>query len=93
MEKFIKSLEKNYDYIDYNYFLSEAGLPYLVKSYGYDCFVKGLEAVKQAHSKIDPMLRGYFTLDSELRQISLLSVEEVHKRSAQFLKEIQSDPR
>lgn len=88
IEKFAKSLETNHDYIDYNYFLSEAGLPYLAKYYGYDCFVKAFEKAKQEHEKIDPLLRGYFTLDSELRQIDLLSIEEVQKRSAEFLKKI-----
>ena len=85
MEKFQKSLEKNHDYIDYNYILSVAGLPYLVDIYGYDCFSQTLKKAEEEHEKIDPLLRGYFTLDSNLEQVNLLTIKEVQKRSKQFL--------
>ena len=85
MEKFQKSLEKNHDYIDYNYILSVAGLPYLVNEYGYDCFAKSLEKAQEEHKQIDPLLRGYFTLDSNLEQVDLLTIKEIQKRSKQFL--------
>ena len=85
MAKFRNNLEKNHDYIDYNYILSAAGLPYLVKTYGYDCFVQSLEKAKQEHEKIDPLLRGYFTLDEHLNQINLLTTEEIHQRTMAFL--------
>ena len=84
MEKFQKSLEKNHDYIDYNYILSVAGLPYLVDVYKYDCFVQALKKAEEEHEKIDPLLRGYFTFNSKLEQVNLLTIAEVMKRSRQF---------
>lgn len=85
MDKFRKNLEKNHDYIDYNYILSVAGLPYLVNTYGYDCFVQTLKKAKEEHKKIDPLLRGYFTLDSRLEQIDLLSHDEASRQTKLFL--------
>ena len=90
MEKFRKNLEKNHDYIDYNYLLSVAGIPYLVDIYGYDCFVKTLEKAEEEHQRIDPLLRGYFTLNTNLEQVNLLSIEEVTWRSERFLEKFQN---
>ena len=81
MKKFCKNLENNHDYTDYEYILSVAGLPYLADKYGYDCFKEALEKAKQEYLMIDPLLRGYFTLNSKLEQINLLSVEEINTRS------------
>ena len=86
MEKFRNNLEKNHDYINYNYILSVAGIPYLVDTYGYDCFVRTLETAEEEHQRIDPLLRGYFTLNLNLEQINLLPNEEIQKRSNQFIK-------
>ena len=66
MEKFRKSLANNHDYIDYNYLLSVAGIPYLVDTYGYDCFVRTLEKAEEEHQIIDPLLHGFFTINEEL---------------------------
>ena len=85
MEKFCRNLEKNHDYIDYNYILSVAGLPYLVNLYKYDCFAQALKKAEEEHEKIDPLLRGYFTINSDIEQVSLLTVEETKKRLKQFL--------
>ena len=90
MAKFRKSLEKNHDYIDYNYILSAAGLPYLVKTYGYDCFAETLEQARQEHEKIHPLLRGYFTLDEQMNQVNLLSAEEIRRRSDAFLEAVRN---
>lgn len=90
MEKFRKNLEKNHDYIDYNYLLSVAGIPYLVETYGYDCFVRTLEKAEEEHQRIDPLLRGYFTLNKNLEQVNLLSVEEVRRRSELFLEKCRN---
>lgn len=90
MDKFCKSLEKNHDYIDYNYILSVAGLPYLVNTYGYTCFVQTLEKAKEEHQKIDPLLRDFFTLNSNLEQINLLSIEESRKRIQVFLEKYRN---
>ncbi len=85
MDKFCKSLEKNHDYINYNYILSIAGLPYLVDKYGYVCFVRALEKAEEEHKKIDPLLRGYFTLNENFECVNLLPIEKAHKKTQQFL--------
>ncbi len=86
IKKFQTQLEKNHDYIDYEYILSEAGLPYLVNEYGYRCFSDALETANNEYQKIDPLLRGYFTLNENLEHINLISNEEALKRSKEFLK-------
>ena len=85
MEKFRELLEKNHDYIDYEYILSEAGLPYFVEKYGYGCFKDTLETAKNEYQKIDPLLRGYFTLSENIERIDLISNEEALKRSKKFI--------
>ena len=89
MDNFRRNLEKNHDYIDYNHILSVAGLPYLVDIYGYDCFSQALKKAEEEHEKIDPLLRGYFTLNSNMEQVNLLTFEEVQKRSKQFLDKLK----
>ena len=86
MDRFNKCFEKNHDYIEYSYILSAAGLPYLVDLYGYGCFARALEKANDEYQKIDPLLRGYFTLNSNLELINLVSVEDTHNRSQMFLK-------
>ena len=81
---FQNSLLKNHDYIDYSYLLSAAGLPYLVSEYGYPCFVKALTAAKEEYEQIDPLLRGFFTLNAKLEAVNLVTPEEAFARIRQF---------
>lgn len=85
MRKFEVLLEKYHDYIDYEHILSVAGLPYLAQTYGYPCFYEALNTAKKEYVKIDPLLRGYFTLNEQLEQVNLLSVEEIRSRLKTFL--------
>ena len=85
MKKFQELLDKNHDYIDYEYILSEAGLLYLVEKYNYTYLKETLETAKNEYQKIDPLLRGYFTMNEKLEHIDLISYEEVLKRSKEFL--------
>lgn len=87
MEKFRKNLEGACGYIDFNYILSVAGLPYLVKTYGYPCLVQTLEKANLEYGKISSSLKGYFTLDENFEQVNLISAEESVKRMQAFLKE------
>ncbi|MBR4950157.1 MAG: hypothetical protein IKZ25_05205, partial [Clostridia bacterium] len=86
MKKFQTLLKKNHDYMDYEYILSVSGLPYLVEKYGYTCFKDTLEIAKNEYQKIDPLLRGYFTLNENLEHINLISHEEALKREDEFFK-------
>ena len=85
MKKFQEQLEKIHDYIDYEYILSDAGLPHLVNKYGFDWFKDALKIAKNEYQKIDSLLRGYFTLNEKLEHINLISNEEAMKRSKEFL--------
>ena len=85
MDRFCAAMEKIHDYNDFIDILSVAGLPYLVETYGYPCFVKGLETAKREYEKIDPLLRGYFTLNENLEQVSLLPAAERRKRMEAYL--------
>ena len=91
MTKFQEFLRKYHDYIDYEFILSPAGLPYLVKTYGYPCFAEALETAKIEYEKINPLLRGYFTFDENMNHIKLLSHEEVHRRSEEYLKSLRKN--
>ncbi len=89
MKSFSDSLIKIHDYQDYDQILSAAGLPYLVKRYGYACFRDTLELAKIEYEKIDPLLRGHFTLDEDGELINLLSHAESKKRMDLYLKKIE----
>ena len=84
MKKLQQLLEKNHDYIDYEYILSVAGLSYLVEKYDYTCFKETIETAKIEYQKIDPLLRGYFTLNEKIEHINLISNEEALKRTKEF---------
>ena len=78
-------MEKMCGYIDYNYILSAPGLPYLVNTYGYPCFVQTLEKAQQEKKRNSALLGGFFTLDERLKQVNLLSPEECQRRMQTFL--------
>ena len=52
MKKFEELTKKNHDYIDYEPILSVAGLPYLVKTYGFDCLKVLLKPQKKNMRKL-----------------------------------------
>lgn len=85
MEKFCNNLEKNHDYIDYNYILSAAGLPYLAETYGYRCFTQALDKAREEHQKINAAFRGLFTLNEKLEQVNLITPQEAARRMQAFL--------
>ena len=87
MKRFCNNLEKNHDYIDYEYILSAPGLPYLVQNYGYSCFETAYKKAKEEYAKISSLLRGYFTLNEEFEQITLLPNEEAIKRMRTFIEQ------
>ena len=85
MAKFRKNLEGPCGYLDFNYILSAAGLPYLAQTYGYSCFRESLDKAHLEHSRISPSLQGYFTLNENMEQVNLISAEEAGKRMKTFL--------
>lgn len=88
MKKFQASLKNNHDYIDYEFLLSAAGLPYLAKKYKYPCFIDTWRIAETEYQEIDPLLRGYFTIDKNLEQVNILSNEEINKRYRAFIEKL-----
>ena len=86
MKKFEANLQNVHDYQDYEQILSKAGLPYLCKKYGYDCFYQALSVAEKEYLKIDPLLRGFFTLDEFGNVIELLTPQQCRERLETFLK-------
>lgn len=86
MQKFETDLQKLHDYQDYEQILSKAGLPYLCKQYGYDCFNHALSVAKKEYLNIDPLLRGFFTLNEFGDVIEILTPQQCHERLEAFLK-------
>ncbi len=91
MRKFEDALRKTHDHQEYEQILSPAGLPYLVKHYGYDCFRSALETAQKEYEQVPPLLRGHFTLTEDGDMVTLLSQEEIKRRYAQYLSEINQD--
>lgn len=87
MDRFCKILDGPHGTADINYILSVAGLPYLVKTYGYPCFARTLEKAEETRQRIHPLLRDFYTLDENMRQVDLLSPEESARRTIAFLEE------
>ena len=88
MRKFEASLQRMHDYQDYEQILSKAGLPYLCEKYGYDCFHHALSVAEKEYLNIDPLLRGFFTLDEEGNMIEILTPQQCHERLDTFLRKI-----
>ena len=84
MEKFCGSLEKLHDYMDYNDILSVAGLPYLVKTYGYDCFREAYQKALDESANV-PCLLGLTTLNERMELVRHVSLEEMKRQIEVFL--------
>ena len=87
--KFEQSLRKGHDYIDYMGIMSEYGMQYLVREYGYSCFQQAWQTAKEEYMKIHPYLRGYATTDARLRSVNLLGTGEVLRRQQMFIAELR----
>lgn len=85
--KFQSLLMKCHDYVDYEPILSVGGLPYLVKTYRYTCLKEALVTAQNEYLKINPLLRGEYTLDEQLEFYTLMIEEERHERFQKWLEE------
>ena len=83
IDKFQKCLEKNYDYVDYNCILSVAGIPYLVYTYGYECFVRTLEKAEEEYQRID-LLLDVFLRSIQISSKSILRQQMKFKQTYNF---------
>ena len=91
MQKFSEVLRKCHDYIDYAYLMSVAGLPYLVETYGYGCMKDTLAVAEVEYQKINPLLRGSFTINEQLEQVDSVCVEEIFARQKTVLNQLHTE--
>jgi hypothetical protein len=84
MHHFDSLLDNQHDYIDFEQILSVVGLPLLKDRHGYACFSESLVKAKSEYLKIDPLLRGVFTLNTNYETINLLQPDEYRQRMKAF---------
>lgn len=87
LAKFEDMLRKYHDYQDFAQILSPAGLPFLVRQYGYPRLKQTLAVAIIEYTHINPKLRGFFTLTESGDPTSLLPPEEIHRRFQEYLRE------
>ena len=92
MKKMLELLKKRqentpYNYQEYEPMRSVYLMPYLLKKYKYDCFVKFNEQLEKQYNEMPDVFKGIFTFDEKGNLISLMSQEESNKRLAEFLEQ------
>jgi hypothetical protein len=91
IKKFIQSLYKTMDDADWNYVISNPGLPYLVNTYKYDCLKEALEIAKTEYNKVKLPFKGVYTLDGQLNQVITISADEYRDRLNELENELSKD--
>ncbi|WML47620.1 hypothetical protein RCG23_19910 [Neobacillus sp. PS3-34] len=76
MQNFMKILIKRQEntpnnYQEYAFLLSPAGLPYLIKKYGYDCFQIVYEQAKVQYDAMEEQYKNRLTYDEEGNAITI----------------------
>jgi len=89
MEHFMKILKKRpestpYNYQEYEFLRSAYGLPYLIKKYGYSCFINAYEQEERQYNDMPDAIKGHYTFDEECNHIVLREPEETHKMIDDF---------
>jgi hypothetical protein len=87
--KFNETLRKRkettpYNYQEYELLLGENSLPYLYKTYYYDCLKETLEIVQAQYEEMPDAFKGLSTYDEEGNYVQLRSPEERHKMITEF---------
>ena len=85
MQEFSNNLRNTHDYIDYEPILSKGGLPFLCDKYGYECFNHALAIAAEEYEKINPLLRGYFTMNESGDHIDILTPQQILENTNKFL--------
>jgi hypothetical protein len=89
LKKFDETLRKRkettpYNYQEYELLLGKNVLPYLYKTYGYDCLKETLEIVQAQYDEMPDAFKGHFTTDENGKTIQLRSPEETNKMINDF---------
>jgi hypothetical protein len=89
VEHFLKLLMKRpentpYNYQEYEFIRSACGLPYLIKKYGYSCFVKALIQEEKQYNEMPDAFKGHYTFDEDGNLIELRNSEEVKEMLNNF---------
>lgn len=91
MEHFMKILKNRpestpYDYQEYEYLRAVCGLPYLIKRYGYSCFLNVFEQEEKQYNNMPDAFKGHYTFDENGTYIALRNSEETKKMLDDFFK-------
>lgn len=84
MSKFTEILMKRpestpYNYQEYELLRSAFGLPYLVDTYGYDCFIQAYEQEEKQYHAMPDAFKGHFTLNERGDIVQLRSLAETKR--------------
>lgn len=89
MEHFLKILIKKpettpYNYQEYEFIRSAFGLPFLIKTYGYECFEKGFQQVEKQYHDMPEAFKGHYTFDEDGKAVELRSPKETKQMIEHF---------
>jgi hypothetical protein len=81
LQKFNETLKKRlvsipYNYIEYEFLRGKNLLPWLVKTYGYNCFVETLHQVDEQYDAMPEQFKGHFTIDESGNLRRLRPIEQ-----------------
>lgn len=87
--KFNETLRKRkettpYNYQEYELLLGKNSLPYLYKTYSYECIKETLEIVKEQYNEMPEAFKGHFTVDEDGNMVLLRTPEETNKMITEF---------
>ncbi|PJO42922.1 hypothetical protein [Lysinibacillus xylanilyticus] len=90
MNKMLEILKKRpdstpYNYQEYEILRSSFLIPYLLKKYPYECFIKFNEQLKKQYDAMPEVFKGIFTCDDKGENIQLIPPAIVRKKIENFL--------
>lgn len=93
MKKFMELLKKRqettpYNYQEYEMIRSAFGLPYLIETYGYNCFKEVFAQEEIQYNSMPDCFKGIFTYDKKGEYVQLISHEESKRRMDDFYSRI-----
>ena len=89
MDKFTQILNKGGRLLalrtEYELLRSKFGLPYLIRKYGYSCFIEAAEVLDKMYDSLPKELKGYFTYDENGVLVKLMSDKKMKRKFEAWL--------
>jgi hypothetical protein len=73
-----------YNYQEYELLLGKNSLPYLYKTYSYECIKETLKIVEEQYNEMPEAFKGHFTVDEDGNTVFLRTPEESNKMITEF---------